>query len=120
MINRTFPSTRLRRNRYDDATRRLVAEQKLSVDDLIWPIFIREGGGEPVEIAAMPGVFRTGLDGLAKHVEEAARLRAGIGPGLLRVSVGIEAHADLIADLSAGLERAAKVQPAPHLRRHAS
>src|SRR6202044_3405965 len=75
MINRTFPATRLRRNRFDDATRRLVAENKLSVDDLIWPIFIREGGGEAVEIAAMPGVFRVGLEGLAKHVEEAARLR---------------------------------------------
>jgi cystathionine gamma-synthase len=53
-------------------------------------------------------------------MEESARLRAGIGPGLLRVSVGIEAAADLLADLSAGLERAAKAQPSPHLRRHAS
>jgi porphobilinogen synthase len=69
-----FPATRLRRNRFDDATRRLVAEHRLSVDDLIWPIFIREGGGEAQEISAMPGVFRAGIDGLAKHVEEAARL----------------------------------------------
>jgi cystathionine gamma-synthase len=53
-------------------------------------------------------------------MEESARLRAGIGPGLLRVSVGIEDAADLIADLSAGLERAATAQPTPHLRRHAS
>jgi porphobilinogen synthase len=75
MSTQKFPATRLRRNRFDDATRRLVAENKLSVDDLIWPIFIREGGGAPVEIAAMPGVFRVGLDGLARHVEEAARLR---------------------------------------------
>ncbi len=64
----------MRRNRFDDATRRLVAENKLSVDDLIWPIFIREGTGAPVEIASMPGVMRTALDGLAKHVEEAAKL----------------------------------------------
>jgi porphobilinogen synthase len=75
MTNRSFPATRLRRNRYDDATRRLVAEQKLSVDDLIWPIFIREGAGEPEDIASMPGVTRTGLDRLAQHVEAAARLR---------------------------------------------
>jgi porphobilinogen synthase len=75
MINRQFPTTRLRRNRVDDATRRLVAEQKLSVDDLIWPIFIREGSGAPEPINAMPGVFRAPLDHLAKHVEEAARLR---------------------------------------------
>ena len=53
-------------------------------------------------------------------MEEAARLRAGIGAGLLRVSVGIEEASDLVADLAAGLERAARVQPAPHLRRHAS
>jgi porphobilinogen synthase len=52
-----------------------VAEHKLSADDLIWPIFIREGAGAPVEIAAMPGVFRIALDGLAKQVEEAARRR---------------------------------------------
>jgi hypothetical protein len=39
---------------------------------------------------------------------------------LLRVSVGIEDAADLVADLSAGLERALRAEPAPHLRRHAS
>jgi cystathionine gamma-synthase len=47
-------------------------------------------------------------------MEESARLRAGISAALLRVSVGIEDHADLIADLRAGLERAATAQPAPH------
>jgi cystathionine gamma-synthase len=69
-----------------------------------------------------------GVESLISHpasmthagMEESARLRAGIGPGLLRVSVGIEDPADLVADLTAGLERAARVQPAPHLRRHAS
>jgi porphobilinogen synthase len=71
----TFPTTRLRRNRFDDATRRLVAENTLSLDDLIWPVFIREGSGDAQEIASMPGVFRVTLDGLAKHVEDAARLR---------------------------------------------
>jgi porphobilinogen synthase len=75
MTTGIFPATRLRRNRFDDATRRLVAEQKLSVDDLIWPIFIRDGGGAATPIASMPGVTRTGLDGLVKHVEEAARLK---------------------------------------------
>ena len=75
MIPQTFPAARPRRNRFDDATRRLVAEHKLSADDLIWPIFIREGTGAPQEVATMPGVFRTALDGLARHVEEAARLR---------------------------------------------
>jgi porphobilinogen synthase len=74
MLGQKFPLTRLRRNRFDDATRRMVAEHKLSVDDLIWPIFIREGDGVPTEVSAMPGVFRVGLNGLAKHVEEAAKL----------------------------------------------
>jgi porphobilinogen synthase len=74
MTRAKYPSTRLRRNRFDDATRRLVAENKLSVDDLIWPIFIKEGGGEGEEIASMPNVFRTTLDGLPRHVEKAARL----------------------------------------------
>jgi cystathionine gamma-synthase len=53
-------------------------------------------------------------------MEEAARLRAGITAGLLRVSVGIEDAEDLIADLRAGFARAAKAQPAPHLQRRAS
>lgn len=72
MIHGTYPTTRLRRNRHDAATRRLVAEHKLSVDDLIWPIFIRDGAGEAAPVASMPGVLRVTLDGLAKHVEAAA------------------------------------------------
>ena len=69
-----FPATRLRRNRYDTWTRRLVAENKVSVDDLIWPIFIIEGEGQVVPVASMPGVERVSLDRLAAHVEPAARL----------------------------------------------
>jgi cystathionine gamma-synthase len=69
-----------------------------------------------------------GVESLVAHpssmthagMDEAARQRAGIGEGLLRVSVGIEDAADLIDDLSAGLERAATARSAPHLRRHAS
>ena len=69
-----------------------------------------------------------GVESLISHpasmthagMDESARVRAGIGSGLLRVSVGIEDPADLVADLSAALERAVRVQPAPHLRRHAS
>lgn len=74
MLGQTFPLTRLRRNRFDAATRRLVAEHKLSVDDLIWPIFIREGSGAATEVATMPGVYRASLDGLAAHVEAAVKL----------------------------------------------
>ena len=67
-----YPATRLRRNRHDDFTRRLVAEHRLSVDDLIWPIFVTEGPES--EIATMPGVRRVPLHRLAAHVEPAARL----------------------------------------------
>ena len=70
-----FPATRLRRNRHDAWTRRLVAETRLSVDDLIWPIFLAEGSGEVTPVASMPGVQRVSLDRLAGHVEAAARLR---------------------------------------------
>ncbi len=69
-----FPATRLRRNRHDAWTRRLVAEHRFSVDDLIWPIFVAEGR-ELTPIAAMPGVNRIGIDRLAAEVEIAARLR---------------------------------------------
>jgi len=69
-----FPSTRLRRNRHDDFTRRLVAENHLSVDDLIWPIFFTEGAATETEVSSMPGVKRVSLDRLAAHVEPAVRL----------------------------------------------
>ncbi len=69
-----FPHTRMRRNRTDAWTRRLVAENKLSVDDLIWPIFIIEGSNTSTEVVSMPGVVRVTLDLVAKHVEEAVKL----------------------------------------------
>jgi porphobilinogen synthase len=71
----TFPQTRLRRNRADGWTRRLVAENKLSVDDLIWPIFLIEGQGVVTDVASMPGVQRVSLDRLEAHVAPAADLR---------------------------------------------
>ena len=69
-----FPATRLRRNRVDGTTRRLVAETRLSVDDLIWPVFIVEGERRRDAVASMPGVDRVSLDLLAAHVEVAVRL----------------------------------------------
>ncbi|CAA9210163.1 MAG: Porphobilinogen synthase [uncultured Craurococcus sp.] len=69
-----FPATRMRRNRRDAWTRRLNAENTLTVDDLIWPIFIREGTGQTSDVASMPGVVRVTLDRLAGHVEQAASL----------------------------------------------
>jgi porphobilinogen synthase len=69
-----FPATRMRRNRHDAWTRRLVAETKLTVDDLIWPIFIIEGHAMTTDVASMPGVQRVTIDRLAEHVAPAVRL----------------------------------------------
>ncbi len=69
-----YPAGRPRRLRRDGWTRRLVAEHRLCVDDLIWPIFVIEGSGLSVPVAAMPGVDRVTLDRLEGHVAEAARL----------------------------------------------
>jgi porphobilinogen synthase len=70
-----FPSLRPRRNRRDAWTRRMVAENRLSVDDLIWPIFVMEGQGAQVsEVGSMPGVQRVTLEALARHVAPAAEL----------------------------------------------
>ncbi|MBW8268537.1 porphobilinogen synthase [Caldovatus aquaticus] len=69
-----FPATRLRRNRRDAWTRRLVAESALAVDDLIWPVFVMEGTGRTSDVASMPGVVRVTLDRLPGHVERAVAL----------------------------------------------
>ena len=74
MTHPRFPTTRMRRNRHDEFTRRLVAENAVSVNDLIWPIFIIEGQHQRVPVGSMPGVDRVTLDLLPAHVEEAARL----------------------------------------------
>ena len=62
-----YPRVRMRRNRTDDWTRRLVAEARLSVDDLIWPVFVQDTDGE-TEVQSMPGVKRYGLDRLVDAV----------------------------------------------------
>ncbi|SDA73774.1 porphobilinogen synthase [Mesorhizobium qingshengii] len=67
-------SRRLRRMRKADWSRRLVQENRLTVDDLIWPIFVVDGKQVREPIAAMPGVFRLSIDLAVKEAERAARL----------------------------------------------
>ena len=67
----SYPSTRLRRNRKKEWSRRLVQENTLSPNDLIWPIFICEGKNVKEKINAMPGVYRYSLDKLEKLIESA-------------------------------------------------
>ena len=69
-----FPVTRMRRNRRDGWTRRLVAENTLSTGDLIWPVFVTAGTGTITDVASMPGVTRVTVDRLAAHVAPAAQL----------------------------------------------
>ncbi len=65
---------RMRRNRRTDWSRRLVRETALSVDDLIWPIFLVEGQGITQPVAAMPGVDRYSVDRAVAAAERAATL----------------------------------------------
>jgi len=70
---RSFPGTRMRRNRYSDFSRRLVRETELTVNDLIYPIFLVEGENQRNPVASMPGIDRLSVDLLmveAAHVAE--------------------------------------------------
>ncbi len=69
-----YPSTRMRRNRKSDWTRRLVAENALSPSDLIWPVFVIDGKDESRAVGSMPGVERVTTDRLAKAAKEAETL----------------------------------------------
>ena len=64
----------MRRVRQFDFTRSMVAEHRLSTDDLIWPVFVQEGAGEKTPIASMPGQFRYSIDELTIAVTEARDL----------------------------------------------
>ncbi|MCR4268115.1 porphobilinogen synthase [Nitratireductor sp. ZSWI3] len=67
-------SRRLRRMRKADWSRRLVQESRLSVDDLIWPLFLIEGKNRAEPVEAMPGVARYTVDLAVKQAERAAKL----------------------------------------------
>ena len=74
LLTGDFPGTRLRRNRRDLWSRRLVAENSLSPADLIWPVFVTEGTNSRTPISAMPGVERLSIDLLIEAVGEAKAL----------------------------------------------
>ena len=67
----SYPSVRLRRNRKTEWSRRLVRENNLSTNDLIWPIFIREGKNIKEPINSMPRVYRYSLDKIENLIEKA-------------------------------------------------
>ncbi len=86
-----FPARRLRRLRRTPALRRLVAEARLGVDDLVAPLFVREGTEAPVPIASMPGEVQHSVDSL---VVEAKRLVSLGVPGLILFGVPVRKDAE--------------------------
>ena len=68
--NINFPRTRMRRMRYNDFSRRLMRENRLSVDDLIYPMFVTEGTNQREPISSMPGMERFSLDLLLAQADE--------------------------------------------------
>jgi porphobilinogen synthase len=69
-----FPATRMRRMRRDDFSRRLMRENHLHADDLIYPVFVVEGAGRVEPVPSMPGVERQSLDRLLRTAEHALSL----------------------------------------------
>lgn len=72
--NRYFPASRLRRMREHDFSRRLMAEHQLTVNDLIYPMFIVEGDNKREAIASMPGIERLSLDLLLAEAQQLVEL----------------------------------------------
>ena len=75
IITGTYPNLRMRRNRKNDWSRRLVQENFLSVNDLIQPIFITEGKKIKQPIKTMPGVYRYSIDNLAVVLNKAVKYK---------------------------------------------
>jgi porphobilinogen synthase len=69
-----FPAARLRRTRQSEAVRGLVRQNNLTPDDLIWPIFVRDGDGIEEPVVSMPGVLRRSVDKIAEAAIEAQAL----------------------------------------------
>ena len=65
----SFPRIRMRRNRMSNFSRRLISENNISLDDLIYPIFITYGSNVKEEVVSMPGIYRYSLDLLHKEIE---------------------------------------------------
>ncbi|MWN06391.1 porphobilinogen synthase [Gilliamella sp. Pas-s95] len=74
LITGLYPNRRLRRNRAHDFSRRMVAEHNLTVNDLIYPVFIVEGNNITQPITSMPNINRMSIDVLLKEAEQIAKL----------------------------------------------
>ena len=94
-IIRQFPQTRLRRMRTHAFSRRLMAETVLSVDDLIYPMFVVDGKNRREPIASMPGIERLSLDLLLREAEELVQLKI---PAIMLFPVPDDAEKSLMAE----------------------
>jgi porphobilinogen synthase len=74
-ITGAYPALRMRRNRKADWIRRLVSEHNLSTNDLVLPLFVKDGRKKKEPIKSMPNVFRYSVDELSKVVEKACKLK---------------------------------------------
>ncbi|MFZ1010233.1 MAG: porphobilinogen synthase, partial [Candidatus Sulfotelmatobacter sp.] len=70
----SFPATRMRRMRRDEFSRRLMRETRLSTDDFIYPLFVREGQHQREAVTSMPGIERVSIDELLKEAAELVQL----------------------------------------------
>jgi porphobilinogen synthase len=97
-------TTRMRRNRQTEWSRRLVRENTLTADDLIWPLFVCEGTNTREAISSMPGVERLSVDEIVREAERAVKLKIPAialfpnTPSSLRDETGSEAlkHDNLV------------------------
>ncbi len=87
-----FPTTRLRRMRQSPALRRLARQNTLSVDDLIWPVFVMDGKDDETPVASMPGVTRKTVNRVVKAAKEAHDL--GIPAICIFPYTGMEARTE--------------------------
>jgi len=69
-----FPQRRMRRNRRDEFSRRLVRENRLTTDDLIYPVFVIDGKRRTEAVDSMPGIHRYTIDQLLRHAEQCVAL----------------------------------------------
>jgi porphobilinogen synthase len=69
-----FPQRRMRRNRRDEFSRRLVRENRLTTDDLIYPVFVIDGKRRTEAVGSMPGIHRYTIDKLLPHAEQCVAL----------------------------------------------
>ncbi len=74
MTTGIFPATRFRRTKRTDALRRMVRESTLTVDDLIWPVFLMDGEDAETPVPSMPGVARMTINRVVQAAEKAASL----------------------------------------------